>query len=286
MGTMSAAVIAAPRRLELAAAELPAPGPGEVLVRIRGCGICASSLPVWEGREWFDYPFPPGAPGHEPWGEVEAGPAELVGRRVAFLSDRGFAQHAVVAADQAVTLPPELDGLPFPGEALACAVLVLRRAEVSAGQTVGIVGLGFLGSSVAQLCRAAGAEVVEVRRGEQPESDFERVIECAGTQDALDTASRLVATRGRLVLAGYHQDGLRSVDLRSWNWRGLDVVNSHERDPLAVVRAMAEAVRLALSGVLDLGALVTHRFPLERLNEAFEAAATRPDGFVKAWVAP
>jgi threonine dehydrogenase-like Zn-dependent dehydrogenase len=92
--------------------------------------------------------------------------------------------------------------------------------------------------------------------------------------------------RGRLVIAGYHQDGLRTVDLRSWNWRGLDVVNAHERDPAAYVNAMREAVELAAGGALDLEALVTHRYPLERLSEAFEAARTRPAGFVKAWVSP
>ena len=283
---MTAAVVVAPGRVELSSAELPEAGPADALIRIEGCGICASSLPLWEGREWFEYPFPPGAPGHEPWGEVESGPREIVGRRVAFLSDRAFAERAVVPSDQIVALPAELDGLPFPGEALACAVLVLRRADVSAGQTVAIVGLGFLGRATAQLCRAAGANLVEIRRGDEPDGEFERVIECAGTQEALDTAACLVATRGRLVIAGYHQDGPRTVDLQSWNWRGLDVVNAHERDPLAVIAAIEEAARLAAAGILDLAALATHRFPLERLGEAFEAARTRHDGFVKAWVAP
>jgi threonine dehydrogenase-like Zn-dependent dehydrogenase len=272
--------------VELTRAELPELVPGHVLVRIEGCGVCASSLPLWEGREWFEYPLEAGAPGHEPWGTVEAGPEELVGRRVAFLSERGFAERALVAAEHVVPLPSELDGLPFPGEALACAVLVLRRADVRPGQAVAVVGLGFLGSAIASLL---GGEVTRVRR-ETPldglEERFEIVIECGGTQAALDAASRLVAARGRLVIAGYHQDGLRTVDLRSWNWRGLDVVNAHERDPAAYVAAMSEAAALAAAGALDLQALVTHRFPLERLAEALEAARTRPPGFVKAWVTP
>jgi threonine dehydrogenase-like Zn-dependent dehydrogenase len=49
---------------------------------------------------------------------------------------------------------------------------------------------------------------------------------------------------------------------------------------------MREAARLAAEGVLDVERLVTHRFPLAALGEAFEAARTRPAGFVKAWVAP
>lgn len=258
------------------------PSAGEALIRVEGCGVCASSLPVWEGREWFDYPLEPGAPGHEPWGEVEAGPAELVGRRVAFLCERGYAEHAVVPVEHVVPLPSALDGLPFPGEALACAVNVVRRARVAPGERVAVVGGGFIGSAVAQLVEAT------VLRREDPADpeQFGVVIECAGTQGGLDTASRLVATRGRLVIAGYHQDGPRTVDLQSWNWRGLDVVNAHERDPLVYVDAMREAARLAAVGELDVRALVTHRFPLGRLDEAFEAARTRLAGFVKAWLAP
>jgi NADPH:quinone reductase len=284
--TTRAAVIQAPGRAEVARTTLPEVRPGRALVRIEGCGVCASSLPVWEGRDWFEYPLPSGAPGHEPWGTVEAGPEELVGRRVACLGERGFAEHAVVPVEHVVPLPPELEELPFPGEALACAVLVLRRADVRPGQAVAVVGLGFLGTAIASL---VDGEVTRVRRDAQLEGleeGFERVIECAGTQAALDAASRLVSTRGRLVLAGYHQDGLRTVDLRSWNWRGLEVVNAHERDPAAYVGAMREAAELAAEGVLDLEALVTHRFPLERLDEAFDAARIRPAGFVKAWVAP
>jgi threonine dehydrogenase-like Zn-dependent dehydrogenase len=125
-----------------------------------------------------------------------------------------------------------------------------------------------------------------VRRGDAASGDFECVIECAGTQEALDAAAALVAERGRLLIAGFHQDGARTVDMQSWNWRAIDVVNAHERDPLVYVEAMREAAELAAAGDLDVAALVTHRFPLERVADAFEAARTRPSGFVKAWVAP
>ena len=280
---MRAAVLAAPGDVRLERTVAPEAGPGEVLVHVEGCGVCASSLPVWEGRPWFQYPLEPGAPGHEAWGTADDG------ARVAVLTERGFAERVVVPAEHVVTLPPALDGLPFPGEALACAVNVFRRSDVRAGDAVAIVGVGFMGSAVAQLGGRAGARVVRVRRStplEGLEGRCDRVVECTGTQSGLDAASRLVGERGRLVVAGFHQDGPRTVDMQSWNWRGIDVVNAHERDAAVYVEAMAEAARLAAAGELDLQALVTHRFPLERLGEAFAAAATRPEGFVKAWVAP
>ena len=135
-------------------------------------------------------------------------------------------------------------------------------------------------------CEVRGARVLPVRRGDAIEGEFPRVIEAAGTQASLDTAARLVATGGTLVIAGYHQDGPRTVDLQSWNWRGIDVVNAHERDPRLAVEAIEEAVRLAVSGELDVVGLVTHTFPLESLSQAFAAASRRPAGFLKAVVCP
>jgi D-arabinose 1-dehydrogenase-like Zn-dependent alcohol dehydrogenase len=69
---MKAAVIAASRRLEVVDTAPPSPAASQVRVRVEGCGVCASSLPVWEGREWFQYPLAAGAPGHEGWGVVDA----------------------------------------------------------------------------------------------------------------------------------------------------------------------------------------------------------------------
>jgi threonine dehydrogenase-like Zn-dependent dehydrogenase len=273
---MRAARIAGPGRAEATTVPRPDPGPGEVLVRVEGCGVCASSLPFWEGREWFSYPAEPGAPGHEVWGRTEDG------RRVAVLSYHGFAEWDVAPADALVELPSELDGVAFPGEALACATNVVRRAAVRPGERVAVVGIGFLGTAVAALL----GDVTRVRRDTAVIGEYDVVVEAAGTQSALDVASRLVAEGGRLVIAGFHQDGPRTIDLQSWNWRGIDVVNAHERDPQAYVRGLRTAVELARTGALDVEALVTHRLPLDRIAEAFELAGRRPRGFLKAVVCP
>lgn len=265
---MTAVTLEAPGTLRPGAISTPRPGPGEVVVTIEGCGVCSSSLPVWEGRPWFDYPLEPGAPGHEAWGRLDDG------TRVSFLTQHGYAERAAVAEDTLVEIPD--DGRPFPGEALACAVNVVRRARIGAGDRVAIVGAGFLGCALAQLVPGA----VLARRGDALEGEFERVVECAGTQSALDVAARAVATGGVLVVAGYHQDGPRTVDLQSWNWRGIDVVNAHERDRRVVVAAMREAA----GGIFDVSRLVTHALPLARIGDAFHLAGARPPGFVKAVV--
>jgi threonine dehydrogenase-like Zn-dependent dehydrogenase len=277
---MHAAQVRAGGEARLVEAAVPVPAVGEVLVRVEGCGVCGSSLPIFSGREWFAYPLAPGAPGHEVWGTTEDG------TRVAALSYHGYAEWDVAREEHVVELPPELDGLPFPGEAFGCAVSVVRRAGIEAGQRIAIVGMGFIGTVCARLARDRGAHVTEVRRGDDAAESFECVIEAAGTQGALDRASRLVAEGGTLVIAGFHQDGTRTIDLQSWNWRGIDVVNAHERDPLVVVEGMRQAAALAAEGRLDVVSFVTHMFPLGRLTDAFRAATERRPGFLKAVVCP
>ncbi|MFC7608265.1 MDR/zinc-dependent alcohol dehydrogenase-like family protein [Teichococcus aestuarii] len=101
---------------------------------------------------------------------------------------------------------------------------------------------------------------------------------------AAGPAGELTAERGRLVVAGYHQDGPRQVNMWLWNWRGIDVINAHERDPEIYMAGMREALEAVASGRLDPAPLYTHRFPLDRLAEALDATRDRPDGFLKAVV--
>jgi threonine dehydrogenase-like Zn-dependent dehydrogenase len=308
VATMRAAVVASPGNARVERCAAPTPGRGEVLLRVEGCGVCGSNLPVWRGGAGADYPLASGAPGHEAWGRVEAvgdGVTDVaVGTRVAALTYNSFADYDVAAAETVVPLPGEFDGEPFPGEALGCAVNIFRRSEIRTGDTVGIVGIGFLGALLVQLATAAGARVLAFSRRESArhvalasgaaeaapldadvaDESCDVAIEAVGVQQTLDLASRLTRTRGRLVVAGYHQDGPRQVDMQLWNWRGLDVINAHERDPAAYVRGIHEAVDAVVDGRLAPASLYTHTFPLERIADAFESAEARPRGFMKALV--
>jgi threonine dehydrogenase-like Zn-dependent dehydrogenase len=315
---MRAAVIVAPREIRVETVPLPEPGIGQVRIRVEGCGVCHSNLPLWEGRDWFKYPLSAGNPGHEGWGRVDAAGPEVrdltPGRRVAFLSSTAFAEYDVVSGDALVPLPPALEGQPFPGEPLGCAMNIFRRSEIRAGQTVAVVGVGFLGALLCRLASQAGARVIALARrpfAQRIARDYgaeivipmddrgraveevreltagrlcERAIECAGAQRPLDLAGELTGERGRLVIAGFHQDGPRQVNLFLWNWRGLDVVNAHERDPREYLEGMRMAIDAVASGQIDPRPLYTHEFPLARVGEAFEAVRTRPDGFLKALV--
>ena len=318
LGTMRAASIAAPGRAEVREVELPQPAAGEVRLKLEGCGVCASNLPLWEGREWFQYPPDAGSPGHEGWGTVDAlgtGVTGLaVGDRVAALSYKAYAEYDVASADAVVPLPASLDGVPFPGEPLGCAMNIFRRSDIRAGQTVAIVGVGFLGAILTRLATDAGARVIGISRRPfsldlakrmgavetiRMEDHYaiiervkeitggvfcDRVIEAVGKQWPLDLAAELTREGGRLIIAGYHQDGPRQVNMQLWNWRGFDVVNAHERDPQVSLQGIREAVEAVTSGRIDTSALYTHRFPLDDVGAALDATLQRPDGFLKALV--
>ncbi len=112
----------------------------------------------------------------------------------------------------------------------------------------------------------------------------ERVIECVGKQWPLDLAGELVAEGGRLVIAGYHQDGPRQVNMQMWNWKGIDIVSAHERDKTVRMDGMRAALDAVASGRLDLGPLLTATYPLDQLGDALAATRDKPGDFVKAWV--
>lgn len=319
---MAAAQLVEPGHIEIVEVARPEPAPGQVRVALEGCGVCASNLPVWGGRPWFSYPLPPGALGHEGWGRVDAigeGVGERwLGRRVATLSEHAYAEFDLAAVDDVVPLPDAKPKL-APVEPFGCLFNVLERSALEPDAWVAVVGLGFMGLGMVRLAVESGARVIalssNLRALETAESlgaegvvplapdaavrrqdasaqvdsltdggGCARVIECTGHQGPLDLAGDLVAEGGRLVIAGYHQDGERRVDLQQWNWKGIDVVNAHERSPARIRRGMTRAAETLAADPSWTETLITHRYALDDLGSALARAADRPPGFVKGTV--
>jgi threonine dehydrogenase-like Zn-dependent dehydrogenase len=317
---MRAAVLTGAGKLKIDDVPLPEPGPGQVRIRLEGCGVCASNLTPWEGPDWMQFPTEPGALGHEGWGVVDAVGHGIdglrKGDRVGALSGHAYAEYDLADASQVVKIPDALKEAALPLEPFGCAFNIFRRSDIHAGQTVAILGIGFLGAILVRLASNAGARVVAVSRREEslglaqkmgaadtiPMHDHwqiieqvrdltggvfcDRVIEAVGKQWPLDLAAELTREGGRLVIAGYHQDGPRQVNMQLWNWRGFDVVNAHERDPAVSMRGMRDAVEALERGLIDPSQLITHRYPLEQLGDALNATRDRPGNFVKAVVIP
>ena len=313
---MHAAVVSAPGKINIVKTEIPEPNSNQLLVHVEVCGVCASNIPAWQGKPWFTYPMKPGALGHEGWGTVEDVGDSVgdftQGDRVAFLSSNAYAEYDVCDSSGAVKLPETLDAHPFPGEPLGCVMNIFQRSNIARDHTVAIVGIGFLGALLTQLASATGARVIAISRREFAlriatetgatqtvvfDDDTIKsvrnltngrfcdvVIECTGKQVPLDLAGELTRERGRLVVAGYHQDGPREVNMQLWNWRGLDVINAHERDPRIYVDGIRQAIQAVEAGLLSPAPLFTHSFPLEALGEALHMLIQRPEGFMKALI--
>ena len=318
--SMRAVVLTGPGQLKLEDVALPEPGPGQVRIRLRGCGVCASNLTPWEGPEWMHFPTAPGDLGHEGWGVVDAvgpGVTELrLGDAVGALSHKAYADFDIADESHVVKLPDSLKDLDLPLEPFGCAMNIFRRSDIRPEQHVAVIGIGFLGALLVRLASNAGAHVIAISRRREslelarkmgateliPMDDHsvivervrdrtggcfcDRVIEAVGKQWPLDLAAELTCRGGRMIIAGYHQDGPRQVNMQLWNWRGFDVINAHERDPAVAVQGMREAVQAIDDGLIDPRLVITHRYPLERLDEALNATRERPGNFVKAVVVP
>src|SRR3954453_13568642 len=175
-------------------AELPDPvaGPGQVLLRVRACGVCRTDLHIVEG----ELPRLRDAviPGHQIVGEV-AGTGARVGvswiggtdgncgycRRgmenlwdtptfTGYSVDGGYAEYAIARADFVFPLPDALDDLQ--AAPLLCAGIIgfrsLRVAGVEPGDRVGLFGFGASAHLALAVLRAWKCEVYVATRGESP----------------------------------------------------------------------------------------------------------------------
>ena len=179
---------------------------------------------------------------------------------------------------------------------------------------VAIIGIGFLGALLCQLCKQKVAKVIAISQREFSLSfaaEFgadeiipitntweiagkikeitqgnycSRVIEATGKQEAIDIATEIISEGGKLIIAGYHQDGMRQVDFQKWNWKGIDVINAHERDAKKYISGIKNAVDAVAKGILNPELLYTHKFNIADINKGFEFTATRPEGFMKALI--
>jgi threonine dehydrogenase-like Zn-dependent dehydrogenase len=145
-----------------------------------------------------------------------------------------------------------------------------RAAGIGATATVNVATASLPGA-VARLTGGTGADVA---------------FEVTGAQAALDGLHEVTRMSGTVVIAGYHQGDPRRVPLGTWNWMAYRIVNAHFREPATILRGTRMGMRLLASGRISLDGLVTHAFPLERIDEGFAIAIGKPPGFVKATIRP
>jgi threonine dehydrogenase-like Zn-dependent dehydrogenase len=303
----------------------PAPGDHQVLVKVVASGVCTSDLPVWtSGGAGRSAPNEPLHLGHEIVGQVVAagrGAGDwAAGTMVTGLGGRGFAELAVLNADRVLPVPAGIDPAHAIGEPVADLVDALSRTGMSPGDSVAVVGLGFMGLGLVQLAREkapglligvdprpaarqhaldlgadrvfAPDEVPEEYGGAAPghqagagDQRADIVLEATGVTPGLVTAGSLVRPFGTLCVVGYHHGGDAKMDMNLW-YKGVTIVNGFCPDQPRLMRSMRDALELISWHRFRYAPLITHQFGLDEVDTAFELMDARADGFVKAVLMP
>ncbi|HSJ33368.1 MAG TPA: zinc-binding dehydrogenase [Longimicrobiales bacterium] len=319
----------------------PKPGPGEILVRVAGCGVCHTDLHyIDHGTPTFKKP--PLVLGHEiagtvaspdPTGRFQEGdpvllPAVLscgsctacrtgrenicehsimLGNNV----DGGYAEFIAVGAKDVFPLPPEI---PLVDAAIIADALttpyhaVINRGRVLPGDRVVVIGCGGVGINVVQIAAALGARVVAIDRLETKREWARRfgaevaldpaasprldrvirevtgggadvVFEVVGRPETQELAVTAARTGGRIVLVGYSPDAM-SLNSGRVMFRELEVIGSLGCRPVDYPRV----IELVRQGRVRMSDLVTHRYSLDDIGDAF--AALRDGTAMRSVVVP
>lgn len=328
--TMRAGLLDEDLTVRVAEIAVPTPGAGEILVRTRACGICSGDIMGWYMRRKAPLVF-----GHEPAGEVVAVGPEVDGFRP---GDRVFAHHhapcfacALCARGEFVQCEAWRAGRLVPGgmaeyfvvppanvrgdtlhlpdtvsfadaslvEPLACTVKSLRRAALSGGERVVVIGLGIMGqlhvvlarhADASQIigldrvpfrldrARALGADAV-VHVDEQDPVEAVRaltdgaladaVIVGPGSIEAMQLGLALAGRGATVVLftASRPEDRL-PVQPYDLYFREIRLVPSYSCGP----NDTRDALDLITRGIVTADQVITHRFPLADIAAAYRTA--------------
>jgi L-iditol 2-dehydrogenase len=193
-------------------------------------------------------------------------------------------------------------------EPLAIGVYAVKQSVPMKGKAIGILGAGPIGLSVLLAAVANGAQhiyvtdrlaprlalatklgaswtstpdkddVVAAVTGKEPLL-LDCVFECCGEQAAVDQGLRLLKPGGTLMLIGIPRSESLAFNMDLMRRREVRVQNVRRQ-----VDCVVPALELIAGGTVDMDAMLTHRFALQRCQEAFELVAGYRDGVVKAMI--
>lgn len=330
---MKTATLTDAHMMKIGDMERPEPGPGELLVEISVCGVCTTDLHMYKGNLTVDYPM---VPGHESAGEVATTGDDVddfqPGDRVAInpsvpchecracksgrgnlchdlTSIGGVAKHIIDGAfAEYVTVPvgnvERIGDLDYRiasfAEPLGCVINGIDQVDLTSGETVVVVGGGFIGQLLVQTLRASGAgtivlsEPIAERReiglkvgadhavdptDKEPATavsdlvgDVDIAIEAVGFPETIEQAHALPGPGGRTLIFGV-PPGDATVEISPFDlfFEEREVVGSYSLTP----NTFARAVTLLQNGCIDVDTLVTDEFGLDGLETAFEQMESR-----------
>ncbi len=224
--------------------------------------------------------------------------------------DGVFAEYTLMPAENCYPLPEGFG--PIQGamlEPLGIAIHTVDLAHLKPGQTVAVLGAGPIGLLIAAVAKAAGAseiymteplahrrqfaldyiadvvlnpedldvvaEIKHLTRGRGVDVAFE----AAGAPETPQQAAAVARIGGKVIITGIPADDAMVMNASTVRQKGLTI---------KLVRRMKHtyprAIRLVQTGMVDVISLATHRFPLDRIDEAFELVVGYRDGVLRAMI--
>ncbi|WP_435154333.1 zinc-dependent alcohol dehydrogenase family protein [Haladaptatus sp. DFWS20] len=325
---MKTAILTDAHTVEIGDTERPEPAPHELLVEINVCGVCTTDLHMYSGSLTVDYPM---VPGHESAGEVAAVGDDVdnfqVGDRVSInpsvpcnecracksgrenlchdltsiggtaknITDGALAEYATVPVGNVERIG-DLDYRTASfAEPLGCVINGIDQIDLTSGETVVVIGGGFIGQLLVQTLRTSGAgtivlsEPVAERRKVGLEvgadytvdpvekdltavipdlvGDVDVAIEAVGFPETITQAHNLAGPGGRTLIFGVPPEDV-TVEFSPFDlfFEEREIVGSYSLTP----DTFSRAVTLLDNGRIDVDTLVTDEFGLEGLETAFE----------------
>lgn len=343
-GEMKKAVFKGKKTIISEKTSIPEIKDDEILVKIMAAGICGTDVHIFEGEEGSAKVSPPVVLGHEFSGVVEKTGADVttlgVGDKVTadpniycgkcyfcrtgkkhlcyniqalgVTMDGGFAQYCAVPEKQAIKLDDNVDFEDGAfAEPLACCLHGIDRANITAGETVVIIGGGTIGLIMVQLAKLRGAstiilsEPIKLRRElglklganaaiDPKKSDLKSevhkiindkpinvIIECAGNPHTARQSIEIADKGSRILFFSVPGPTSQlSIPLFELYKKELTILSSFINP-----NTQQYAAELINSGTLRLKELITHRYSIDETAEAIakQKAKDSVKVFVKPW---
>lgn len=325
---MKQMIMAGPKKSKIIDVEIPRINENQILVRVKYTGMCHSEYFPWLTAKEGD------VLGHEAMGIVaEVGSAVsgfCVGDRVTGLGGGAYKEYIVMEPHKTCIVPDNIADEDAVVEPLACMMSVAERIDTGKlGDSIVVVGAGYMGLGVISLFRARGyANVIAVdnrsialdnalrygatevylpqelprhfklnwetwdcpdltRDGHKVDIfnlGFNNVIEFTGTEDGLRLAGDMVCAHGKLGIAGFHNDAFRTVDLKLWNMKAMNMYNCHERRIAYEATLCKRALNLISQGQWKFTGTARHIYTMEEFDRANNDMANHTDNFIKGLV--
>ena len=303
-----------PAALQLAEIAEPRPGPGQVRLRVRACGVNFADSLITRGQ-YQTQPQPPFSPGFEVSGEVlelGAGVNGIVsGQRVIAMTPHGgYAEQVIADVTRCVPMPAAMSwehGAAFPVVFGTSHVALSHRARLRAGETLVVHGAaGGVGLTAVTIGKHLGATVIATANGPEKlavarthgadhlidtshEDVRTRIRELTHGRGAdvvydpvggeLFTASlRSIAFAGRIVIIGFASGAVPQIAANHLLVKNVDVIGLNWPAYAELnPRVMSESFQTLMQWYLD-GAIVPHvsaTYPLQQAVEALNHVLLR-----------